>query len=87
MLLEMRSRHARYWNEFKEENRKLYTRMILATSDYPDEYPSVASLVVQGNAPIGTEEFGDGRQAVLATPSPGWTVLSACRNYTTSLDL
>ena len=53
-------------NEFKEKNGKLCTRMLLATSDCEEGYSSVASLVVQAYAPIGTEEFGDGRKAVLA---------------------
>ena len=51
---------------FKEHNGKLYTRLLLATSDCPEGYSSAASQVVQSVAQIGTEEFGDGRGAFLA---------------------
>lgn len=51
---------------FNEKNGNLYTRLLLGTSDCPDGFASVASLVVQeAYAPIETEEFGNGRQAVL----------------------
>ena len=51
---------------FKEKNGKLYTRLLLATSDCPQRYSSATSQVVQSFVPIGTEEFGDGRGAFLA---------------------
>ena len=57
--------HAVSVSTFKEENGKLYTRILLATSDCAG-YSSVASQVVQTFAPIGTEVFGDGRSAILA---------------------
>ena len=44
----------------------LYTRLLLATSDCPERYSSAASQLVQSFAPIGTEEFDDGRGAFLA---------------------
>ena len=53
-------------NTFKEKNGKLYTRIRLATSNCAEGYSSVASQVVQTFAPIETEEFGDGRSAILA---------------------
>ena len=53
----------------KERNGKLYTRLYLATSDYPDGFSSTASQVVQSFAPIWLEEFGDGRGAFLALES------------------
>ena len=58
--------HAVSVNTFKEKNGKLYTRILLATSDCAEGYSRVASQVVQTIAPIGTEEFGDGRSAILA---------------------
>ena len=51
---------------FKEKNGKLYTQLLLATSDCPEGYSSAVSQIVQSFAPIGTEEFGDGRGAFLA---------------------
>ena len=53
-------------NTFKEKNGKLYSRILLATSDCAEGYSSVASQVVQTFSPIGTEKFGDGRIAILA---------------------
>ena len=53
----------------KERNGKLYTRLYLATSDYPDGFSSTASQVVQSFAPIWLEEFGDGRGALRALES------------------
>ena len=53
-------------NTLKEKNGKLYTRILLATADCAEGYSSVASQVVQAFAPIETEEFGDGRSAILA---------------------
>ena len=50
----------------KEKNGKLYTLLLLATSDCPEGYSSAVSQIVQSFAPIGTEEFGDGRGAFLA---------------------
>ena len=50
----------------KEKNGKLYTLLLLATSDCPEGYSSAASQLVQSFAPIGTEEFDDGRGAFLA---------------------
>ena len=58
--------HAVSVNTFKEKNSKLYTRIRLATSDCTEGCSSVASQVVQPFAPIGTEELGDGRSAILA---------------------
>lgn len=52
--------------QFKEKNGKLYTRLLLATTDSPQGYSSPASQVVQSYAPIGDEEFGDGRAAFVA---------------------
>ena len=49
-----------------DKNGKPYTRLLLVTSDCPEGYSSAASQVVQSFAPIGTEEFGDGRDAFLA---------------------
>ena len=51
---------------FKEKNGKLYTRLLLATSDCPEGYSSAASQAVQCFAPIRTVESGDGRGAFLA---------------------
>ena len=58
--------HAVSVNTFKEKNGKLYTRILLATSDCAEGYSSIASQGVQTLAPIGTEELGDGRSAILA---------------------
>lgn len=52
--------------KFTEKNGKLYTRLLLATSDGPDEYTSPASQVVQQHEPVGDEEYGDGRGAFVA---------------------
>ena len=58
--------HAVSVKTFKEKNGKLYTRILLATSDCAEGCSSVAPQVVQTFAPIGTEEFGDGPSAILA---------------------
>jgi len=52
--------------KFSEKNGKLYTRLLLATSDCPEGYSSPASQVVQSFGPVGDEEFGDGRGAFVA---------------------
>jgi len=52
--------------KFKEKNGKVYTRLLLATSDGPDGYSSPASQVVQQHGPVGDEEYGDGRGAFVA---------------------
>ncbi|CAB1110564.1 unnamed protein product [Ectocarpus sp. CCAP 1310/34] len=58
--------HERAILNFQEKNGKLYTRLLLATSDGPDGYSSPASQVVQQYGPVGDEEYGDGRAAFVA---------------------
>ncbi|CAB1099484.1 unnamed protein product [Ectocarpus sp. CCAP 1310/34] len=58
--------YERKLQKFQEKNGKLYTRLLLATSDCPEGYSSPASQVVQSFGPVGDEEFGDGRSAFVA---------------------
>ena len=58
--------HRKTLLKFHERNGKLYTRLLMATSDGPEGYSSPASQVVQQYAPLGTEEFGNGRGAFVA---------------------
>ena len=58
--------HRKTLLKFHEKNGKLYTRLLMATSDGPEGYSSPASQVVQQYAPLGTEEFGNGRGAFVA---------------------
>lgn len=51
------------------KNGKHYTRLLLATSDCPEACSSVASLVVQAYVPLGSEEFGKRRKAVVVLES------------------
>ena len=53
-------------HKFKEKNGKVFTRLLLATSDCPEGYSSPASQVVQSHGPIGAEKLGDGRGAFAA---------------------
>ena len=53
-------------HKFKEKNGKVFTRLLLATSDCPEGYSSPASQVVQSHGPIGGEKLGDGRGAFAA---------------------
>ena len=50
----------------KEKNWKLYTRLLLATSDGQDGFSSPASQVVQQHGPVRGDKYGNGRSAYKA---------------------
>ena len=61
-----KAQYAKESRRYDEKNGKIFTRMLLATTDCRGGYASVAAQVVQAYAPVGTAEFGDGRGAVMA---------------------
>ena len=63
---QMRS-YNRALSDFHQKNGKLFTRLLLATSDNAEGHASVPAQIVLAHAPIGrSSPYGDGRAAIVA---------------------
>ena len=73
-------------HKFKEKNGKVFTRLLLATSDCPEGYSSPASQVVQSHGPIGARNSVTVEvRSQLSKQSIASRVCTECSSFTMSL--